>query len=636
MSTSRSTTSAVRLQYEPAIDGLRCVAVCLVLLFHGGWSLFSGGYVGVSLFFTLSGFLITSLLVVEYESNNKISLRAFYSRRVRRLLPASLFCLILVSIWAWQNQFSGTVDVRGDVIASALQVANWRALAQGQSYGELIGAAQPGPLDHFWSLSIEEQFYWLWPVAMLWVVRRGKTHQSRSRFVYFLTGLAMIAAPVIAWVWGDNAAYWSTPARFGEILVGASLAMWVRHPHAQRTRWSLWGWLGLLVVLISAVTWSSNSGPAYHGLLPLFAVASAGTILGAISLGSFRNILSARPFVEIGRRSYGIYLFHWPVFVLITDRTFDISRYALFAIRCVITLAIAGLSFAVFEQPIRRRVISHQRTFAWATAVTIALIIGALVFIPRDQALFASAVETGTVSLVANEKPESGSPATNVTESPLRMVILGDSTALALSSGLVSWATDDLTRARVMVVARNACGFARATSIEDNTGGFRRDCDEAMGPQLDAALELHPEVAVLMVGLADSGPLNWEKQEGPRNPSDPSFIAHLKEDYYSLIEQLRDAGVNRVAWVLVPAPAAWWLGNLGHAPDSLRTDITNELILRTAQEFPGFIEVIRLDEWLGTREEGENRQWRPDGLHLSPESAKRVMDEFLGRILVQN
>ena len=636
MSTSSATTSAVRLQYEPAIDGLRCVAVCLVLLFHGGWSLFSGGYVGVSLFFTLSGFLITSLLVVEYETNNKISLRAFYSRRMKRLLPASLFCLILVSIWAWQNQFSGSVDVRSDVIASALQVANWRDLAQGQSYGELIGAAQPGPLDHFWSLSIEEQFYWLWPVVMLWVVRRGKTHQSRSRSVYFLTGLAMIAAPVIAWVWGDNAAYWSTPARFGEILVGASLAMWVRHPQAQRTRWSLWGWLGLLVVLISAVTWSSNSGPAYHGLLPLFAVASAGTILGAMSLGSFRNILSARPFVEIGRRSYGIYLFHWPVFVLITDRTFDISRYALFAIRCVITFAIAGLSFTFFEQPIRRRVMSHQRTFAYATAVTIGLTVGALAFIPRDQALFASAVQTGSVSLAENEKPESDSPGTDVTESPLRVVILGDSTAVALSSGLVSWATDDLTRARIAVVARNACGFARATSIEDNTGGFRSDCDEALGPNLDTALELHPEVAVLMVGLADSGPLTWEKQEGSLKPSDPSFIAHLEEDYYSLLEQLRDAGVNRVVWVLVPAPTSWWLGNLGHAPDSLRTDITNELILHTAKEFPDFVEVIRLDEWLGAREEGENREWRPDGLHLSQESAKRVMDEFLGRILVQN
>jgi len=180
------------------------------------------------------------------------------------------------------------------------------------------------------------------------------------------------------------------------------------------------------------------------------------------------------------------------------------------------------------------------------------------------------------------------------------------------------------------------CTWGGATSIEDNTGGFRRDCDQALGPNLDAALELHPEVAVLMVGLADSGPLTWAKQEGSLKPSDPAFIAHLEEDYYSLIEQLRDAGVKRVVWVLVPAPTSWWLGNLGHAPDSLRTDITNQLILNTAKEFPGFIEVIRLDEWLDTREDGENREWRPDGLHLSPESAKRVMDEFLGRILVQN
>ena len=165
---------STKLEYQPAIDGLRAVAVALVLLFHGGWALFSGGYVGVSLFFTISGFLITSLLVHEFESTTTISISDFYVRRLKRLLPASVLCVITVSLIARGGYFASIDGLRSDVSSAAMQVFNWRALFRGQSYADLIGASQPSPLDHFWSLSVEEQFYWLWPIAMLLILRRTK------------------------------------------------------------------------------------------------------------------------------------------------------------------------------------------------------------------------------------------------------------------------------------------------------------------------------------------------------------------------------------------------------------------------------------------------------------------------------
>ncbi len=166
--------------HQPALDGVRGVAVALVLLFHGGFSWMSGGYVGVSVFFTLSGFLITGLLMAEHDRDGSISVRSFYVRRLRRLMPASLLCLAAVSVAAAFGEFGGLPNVRRDILAALFQVANWNALANGTSYADLIArtAGQVGPVDHFWSLSVEEQFYWIWPIVAVlglsWLRRRGR------------------------------------------------------------------------------------------------------------------------------------------------------------------------------------------------------------------------------------------------------------------------------------------------------------------------------------------------------------------------------------------------------------------------------------------------------------------------------
>ncbi|HRD99921.1 MAG TPA: acyltransferase, partial [Ilumatobacteraceae bacterium] len=151
------------IPHQPALDGVRAVAVAVVLLFHLGLSWMPGGYLGVSVFFTLSGFLITALVVREVEHTGRVSIGAFYTRRLKRLLPASLTCLAAVSVLGAAGVWTGVANLRRDLLGALLQVANWVQLLAGESYTELQSkrAGIISPLDHYWSLAIEEQFYWL-------------------------------------------------------------------------------------------------------------------------------------------------------------------------------------------------------------------------------------------------------------------------------------------------------------------------------------------------------------------------------------------------------------------------------------------------------------------------------------------
>ena len=216
------------IAYQPALDGVRALAVMAVLLFHGEVAGFGGGYLGVSVFFTLSGFLITSLLAAETEAKGSVGLGAFYSRRARRLLPASVLLVVLVMIASVVTDwFDAVADLRVQIIGSLLQVANWVFLASDGSYQELLqqAAGAASPLEHYWSLAIEEQFYWLWPLAFVGLWKLGRTPRGRLVLLGAVTAVFVVVAPVTAAVWGGDAAYWASPARAAEILFGAFLAL---------------------------------------------------------------------------------------------------------------------------------------------------------------------------------------------------------------------------------------------------------------------------------------------------------------------------------------------------------------------------------------------------------------------------
>ena len=300
------------IAYQPALDGTRALAVTAVLLFHGGVSWMSGGYLGVSVFFTLSGYLITSLLLTEHASTGSIAAAAFYTRRARRLLPASLVCIVGVCLMAWAGWFEGVANLRRDVFGAVFQVFNWVKLGSGESYADLT-AAQAGlkqPLDHYWSLAIEEQFYWVWPMVFIGLVAVARRRGVKVfTVVAWLTGLSAVAAPVIAQVWGANAAYWATPARICEILAGALVACWLHGRSVPRGVAPL-APISLGVLTVACVLFPDGHGPAYQGALPLVAAASAALIVGLQAAGPVRSLLAARPFVGLGKISYGVYLYH--------------------------------------------------------------------------------------------------------------------------------------------------------------------------------------------------------------------------------------------------------------------------------------------------------------------------------------
>ncbi|MDJ0771288.1 MAG: acyltransferase family protein [Ilumatobacter sp.] len=402
-------TGRTTIAYQPALDGVRALAVVAVLFFHGGVPGFDGGYLGVSVFFTLSGFLITSLLVGEHDATGRIDLPAFYGRRLRRLLPASAICLgAVIVIAAVTDWFGGVAALRDHVIGSVMQVANWVFLAGGGSYQDLLARTngQSSPLEHFWSLAIEEQFYWIWPPTMLVLLGRARTPRARVRAVGAITAATMLAAPVIAQVWGPDAAYWATPARIGEILVGAFLAVALVGRRVPE-RWSVLAPAALLVLGIAVVLFPSSSGPAYEGWLPLVAIASGALLLGLQAPGPVRDALSIEPLVALGRISYGVYLFHWPIYVIATPERTGIDGVGLLGVRVLLTLAIAHVSYQLVEQPIRRNPrFSPLPTLGVSAGATAAVVLAAVVAVPGalgDYWLVDDEVEAAAAIVVDDE-----------------------------------------------------------------------------------------------------------------------------------------------------------------------------------------------------------------------------------------
>ncbi|MEA3056166.1 MAG: hypothetical protein QOD30_1598, partial [Actinomycetota bacterium] len=330
--------------YRPALDGVRAVSIALVLVFHLGAPWLPGGYLGVSVFFTLSGFLITSLLLSERERTGHIAIRAFYVRRLRRLLPASLLCLLGIAVLAAGGAVAVRSDLRTGVLAAVFQVANWEHLLGHHSYADLFLA--PSPIDHFWSLAVEEQFYWLWPLVIAGLTAAAARRSKRMVpgvlcGAFVLTG---VGALVTARTLGGDAAYFASWARFSEILAGAALAAILAGREVPRRAGLLAAPCLVAVVVLAAVT-PAGRGWAYSGGLPLFAILSAGLLLGVSGDGRITRLLSREPLPWIGRVSYGLYLFHWPVFTILSS--------ASVVEKLTITVAITVVSYYVIERPIR-------------------------------------------------------------------------------------------------------------------------------------------------------------------------------------------------------------------------------------------------------------------------------------------
>jgi peptidoglycan/LPS O-acetylase OafA/YrhL len=343
-------------KFRPDIEGLRAVAVGLVVLGHARVPGFEGGYIGVDVFFVLSGFLITGLLVREQAAKGSISMAGFYARRARRILPAASLVLVLTVLASYQ--WLGFL--RGGVIAedgkwAAVFAANLRFASEGTQYLNLT--APPSPLQHYWSLAVEEQFYLAWPIVFLTVASIAPRVKLATKLaaVLALTVVASFAWSVVQTGTNPTWAFFSPLTRAWELAVGALLAVGL--PHLRRVPVAAGPWLswsGLAGVIGAALLMDNATAfPGYAAALPVFGTAmvvAGGTI---VPRGGAERLLGLPPFQVLGKWSYSLYLWHWPVLIIAAQRAGHSLPLAQNLGLVAVALGLAVLTHYAIENPIR-------------------------------------------------------------------------------------------------------------------------------------------------------------------------------------------------------------------------------------------------------------------------------------------
>ena len=390
-----SRSDARRLPYQPGLDGLRALAVSGVFLYHAGVSWMPGGFLGVDLFFALSGYLITSLLLREFAADGTIALRAFWARRARRLFPAVAVVIafaLLATLTIARDDLSRT---RADAISAIVYLTNWHEVIANHSYFNQFG--RPSLLQNLWSLAVEEQFYLVWPPLLLLGLRR-----LHPRSVWSLTAvLALVSVLLMAVLYNPNGdpsrVYYGTDTRAFTLLIGALLAFalpGIRRALAARrigpAQSDFVGLIALVGVLILFVSIHDYQPWLYRGGFLVMALIGA-VLIGSVVMPGSRlgHALGWEPLRWLGVRSYGIYLWHWPIMQL-TRPGVDVSLPGpvLVLLQATGTVAVAALSYRYVETPIRSgraqlrlrafldRHTPHQR-LAWVTSA--AALLAALV-----------------------------------------------------------------------------------------------------------------------------------------------------------------------------------------------------------------------------------------------------------------
>ena len=342
---------AVSWSHRPALDGLRTVAVYLVLLFHSGLAVAEGGFIGVDLFFVLSGFLVSSILLDELHRTGQLRLGAFYSRRVRRLLPAAVVVVIATAaIFLLVAPVIRRLPWVGDAQSALLYYSNWHFLGQSDDY--FAADIDKSPFLHFWSLSIEEQFYALFPLLLVLLFR---LRRHWAPIVVVTTSVLLVASVAAQLYWAGtntNHAYYGTDARLYQLLAGVLAALAWRRYGGTKALDRLPGWLFLAGVLVLGSSLADVS-PSVRGLL--VTVAATGLVLAVMAerSRSLQWVLARPSMTYLGRISYGTYLWHWPVILVIGD-LLAISPWVTCVLAAGVATGLASLSFEIFERPIRR------------------------------------------------------------------------------------------------------------------------------------------------------------------------------------------------------------------------------------------------------------------------------------------
>ena len=662
------------LRYHPALDGLRALAVLAVIVYHDNYSWLPGGFLGVDVFFVLSGFLITTLLVLEYRRRSTIRFGGFWTRRARRLLPALLLVLCFVAAYARIVEPWERTAIRNDGWASLFYVANWRFIFDGQSYFQLFSAASP--LRHMWSLAIEEQYYLVWPLVVFLCLRAGRG----SVRLLATVSVVGIAASVAAMHWrytpaNPNDAYYATDARAHSLLIGALLALllvsW--RPSLHATRAIVVASIAAFVGVAAAFHVVTGTTDSYYGIGSFaFALLTAVVIAGAMQPGVLASVLSVGPLVWIGRISYGLYLWHWPITVWLVPSRVSIDGNALNALRLAATFSAAMLSFYLVEQPIRRR--GFRPSAAILVFAPVAAIVAAVLWVSAAGARPAPTYLVGTAPtpaqtaaaslagapqfpwalgdplLCGEPRPEETDEATRAAAAePVlalpagggqRVLLLGDSTACSLLPGL--HAVGDAQGIATDQGSVFGCGIAvdqfTSTRNEPVTPNNER-CKPFLDWAIPTALaRAHPTAVVWMS--------TWEKADlvvdGHTIVADtPEWRAVINARMEARVRELT-AGGARVFMVTEAAPApnpAQGTETFDHEADDDSYGRLNDLLRSFAATHSDSVTLVDLAARVCPNgppcpENVEGLHARPDGRHFTPTAAvwaaRHVFTEMFG------
>ena len=632
------------------LDGLRGLAVAAVLVFHGGWSWGGGGFLGVSLFFTLSGFLICSLLLAEHHQSGRIALSAFWARRFRRLLPVAWFTLAVVLV---ASVVLGVADrrLRLDVAASLGQVLNWRLLSSHSSYADLFRS--PSPVQHYWSLAIEEQFYLVFPVLVAGVLRLARGRRAVLGAVLSIGALAVLVGTIVIAPGGDRV-YYGTETRSVELLVGAVLACVLTSPRLRR---------GLVrggpmrsTVAVSGVVAGAATVYAWHvahvsspfvaggGLALIGALSCLLIVASALPIGPVARLCRLGPLRSLGRISYAVYLFHWPVFVWLTERRTGLSHLPRFVLCCAVAVALALVSERVLEMPIRRGATLagwSPARLAPAALVLLALGIFATGIFPEAESVSAGNIDLDRAQqeLADRVAAPTTTPTTGPDAGPTSSVVgaakdlptvsfFGDSVTLTLALAVSSW-NDEHHQLRIgLGAAALGCGILRTGVRRSGEADSRRpECDWTTRWLTHTGGGGH-EVAVISSCKWELIDHRFPPDDRWRAVGDPEVDRRLVEDLGAATDLLATA-FTEVVWLTCAQPSQLDLDVLDPPLRDLRrperTTRLNEIIRQVVAARPA----VHLVD-LGAALEGhlDDTSIRPDGFHFA--RAEPVASPFVG------
>ncbi|MGQ0830585.1 MAG: acyltransferase family protein [Microthrixaceae bacterium] len=575
-------TTQVGVGYRPHLDGIRTVAVYLGVAFHVGADRLKGGFIGVDIFFVLSGYLVTQLLIRDLSGKGSIELRRFYSRRIRRLLPAATMALFATAVvFSSLAAPAELQDGRNAVSAAALHVSNWFFIAQSVQY---FGAdLQSNPVVQFWSLSVEEQFYAAWPLLLATLYAVAGRFGARRWTIVQGTVLAIIAVSFTSALWigrtNLDRAYYGTDTRVYQLLGGAMLALspgiLVRLNRSDRIR-SLLPYTALagLGGLLFLSTWIVDMPPIERGALAALCTL---TLIASMEAGPHafvRRFLSTAPMVYLGKISYGTYLWHWLV-IVVSVRVADVSPFPTFLLSSFIATGLSALSYEVVERPFREspRLTTRRRTvvvLGLGTSVAMGLLVAPFLFRQHMDEQPVDVVQ-GT-SVGATRVPEdldwrgaqqdsadfptctadTSADCTLVTGKGPHILLIGDSHARMYIPMLTALAKDlDLTFSADVAPA---CPWQEGLQYRRS----QKECRDHQADMYPGVVDrLDPDVVVVANRSFDApgSPLFVSDQElGELPPGSKAYLDSVRARTSATIKRFRDAG-RRVV-ILEPVPVA--------------------------------------------------------------------------------